>query len=213
MLENTYNCNSLFKCFSLTSNETFQLSVYNASASMSIFRKNSETRQPIIKVALSPEAILKIVDILKALIDSQPETRIPFIQMVFNKESRTYEQYSTFVFAKDEKKCYTIEVTSRQYTTPIKFVLKSPNTFTIGSEPLSDDKKSLLALRSLIQALEFDIPLARNLTRFNMKSPTAGRAQPTRRGTYSGQAPAPSATSNDPYSADLTNGSDANLFG
>lgn len=212
MLENTFNCNSLYKCFSMTSNETFQVSVYNAAASMSIFRKNSENRQPIIKVALSPEACLKIVDVLKSLIEAQPETRMPFIQMVFNKEARNYEQFSTFVFFKDEKKCYGIEVTSRQYTAPIKFVLKAPNTFTIGSEPMSEDKKSLLALRSLIKVFEYDVPLARNLTRFNMKSPTAGRAQPTRRGTYSGQAPAPSAASNDPYSTELTGGSDS-FFG
>lgn len=201
-MENTFNCNSLFKCFSLTSNETLQVSVYNASASMSVFRKNSENRQPIIKMAMSPEACLKLVDVLKSLLDAQPETRIPFIQMVFNKESRNYEQYSTFVFFKDEKKCYGIEVTNRQYTTPIKFILKSPNTFTIGSEPMSEDKKSLLALRYLIQVFEHDVPLARNLTRFNMKSPMSGRAQPTRRGNYSNPAPAPSSHSNDPYGSE-----------
>ena len=206
MQENTYNCNSMYRCFSRTSNETFQVSVYNSTVSMSIFRKNSENRQPIIKIPMSPEACIQLVNVLKSLQDAAPETRIPYIHQVFNKETRNYESYTTFVFYKDEKRCYGIEATSRQYSTPIVFPLKAPSTFTTGNEPMSEEKRSLLALKHLIQIFEFDIPLTRNLTRFNMKPVTRGPLSKNRQ---------PGGASRDPYSSsdNLGGSEESSVFG
>lgn len=203
MQENTFNCNSLYRCFSRTSNETLQLSVYNNTVSLSIFRKNSENRQPIVKIPLCPEACIQIATILKTLLDAQPDTRIPYIHLVFNKETRSYEQYTTAVFFKDDKRCYGIEVSNRQYSTPMVFPIKSPSSFTTGNEPLNDEKKSTLGLKYLLQIFETDIPLTRNLTRFNMRAPQRGNL--TRK---SGSGP-----SKDPFgSSDLGSSEDSPVF-
>ena len=185
-MDNKFNLNGLWKFFSQTGNENVSISVYNGVASLVIFRKNTENRRPAVKMNMSLAMCLKIADLLKTLLDAQPDTRCPFIKMQFNKEARNYEQATSFVFFKDDKRCYGIEVTNRQITTPIRIMLKSASTFTTGNEPMTDEQKSVLAVRELITILTQQIPMALLLSRFNMETPqrNGGNGRPSGGGNY-----------------------------
>lgn len=163
-----FNTNGLWKAFSQTGNETLSISLYQGAASIVMFKKGSESRRPVVKMTLSIAACLKITDILKTLLDAQPESRQPFVQMAFNKENRTYEQTTSFVFFKDDKRCYGIEISNKFIPTPIKIMFRCPSTFASGSEPLTDEQKSILAVREFMTILTDQIPVAMLLSRFNM---------------------------------------------
>jgi hypothetical protein len=171
-MDNKYNLNSLWRAFSQTANETLSFSVYNGTASIVMFKKGSESRRPVVKMNLSVPALLMMGDILKSLLDAQPGTRLPFVQMSFNKEGRTYEQATSFVFYKDDKRTYGIEISNKFIPTPVKVPLRCSATFSRGAEPLTDEQKSQYAVRELIKLCNEQLPEAMLLSRFNMEQPT-----------------------------------------
>lgn len=204
MAEMTFNLNGIWKCFSQTGNETLSLSVYNGNASIVMFRRGTESNRPVVKMSLSPAACIKLIQILKKLMESQPDTRSPFTQMTFNKESRQYEQATNFVFYKDDKRCYGIEVSNKLNPTPTRFVLKCASTFSTGAESMTDEQKSHLAMLELIQVFE-KMPDYVIASRFNMEPPQrGGRGKKGGGGGYRQQ-------SRDPYGS---SGSESdNVFG
>lgn len=163
-----YNFNGIYRLFSVTGNETLSISVYQGAASMVVFKKGTESRRPVVKMSLGDATILKLVDILTNLMDASPETRMPFLQMTFNRETRAYEQTTSFVFFKDERRCYGVEVSNRAIPTPIKFIFKCPSTFSTGSEAMTDEQKSTLGLKEFIRVLDRKLEVATLLSRFNM---------------------------------------------
>lgn len=168
-MEPTYNFNALWKAYSQTGNETLQLSVYQGTASLVMFRKGSESRRPVVKMSLGLSSIIKLADILKILLDAQPDTRAPFVQMNFNKETRTHEPATNFVFFKDDKRCYGVEISNKLNPVPVKIMFKCPNTFSTGSEAMTDEQKSVLGVRELITWLE-NMVTALFLSRWNVES-------------------------------------------
>lgn len=169
-----FNLNALWKAYSTTSNETITISAYQGLVSLVMFKKGTESRRPVVKMNLSLAACEKICDILHSLMDAQPESRAPFVQMSFNNESRSYEQATTFVFYKDDKRCYGIEITNKYLTTPVKIPFRIPNTFSTGGESLSDEQKSVYAVREFITVLKQQVPQALLLSRLNMEMPGRG---------------------------------------
>lgn len=170
MQENKYNFNNLWRTFSQTGNETLSISVYNGTASLVVFKKGSESKRPAVKMNLGYSSIRLIWNILRSLKDAQPGTRSPFVQRMFNKESREYDQATSFVFFKDEKRCYGVEVSNKFIPTPIKFTFKCGATFSKGSEPLNDEQRSLLALEELIYWMsDQGLPHAIMLSKFNLE--------------------------------------------
>lgn len=167
-MENQYNLNSLYKAYAKGNEDSLTISVFRGSASFVVFKKGSDSRRPAVKVPLSIAACLRISDILTKLMEAAPETRLPFVQMSYNKDARTFEQEATLVFFKDEKKCCGIEVSSKEMQTPIKFFMRSPSTFSTGNEPMTDEQKAQLGLRELKLVLLDQLPVAMMLGRFNM---------------------------------------------
>lgn len=170
--DNSYNLNRLWSSFSVNGNETLSLSVFQSNASVVMFKKGSDSRRPVVKMNLSLAACIKIADILRSLLDSQPETRMPFVQMRFNRDTRSYEQETSFVFFKDEKKCYGIEISSKLLPAPAKIMFKCSSTFSTGSETMTDEQKSVLGVREFIMILTNQIPTAMLLSRWNMEQST-----------------------------------------
>ena len=209
MADMTYNFNGLWKAFSSTGNETLSLSVYQGAASLVMFRRGTDSKRPVAKMSLGGAAVIKLKDILKSLMDAQPDTRAPFVQLIFNKESRNYEQATNFVFFKDDKRCFGVEVSNKLNPTPVKIMFKCANTFSTGAESMTDEQKSILALRELIQILEVEIPQAMLLSRFNMELPQRrGYGKNGGKGGYRNSG----GGSKDPY-AGSESGGDENIFG
>ena len=166
--DNKYNLNGLWRLYSQTGNETLSLSVYNTTASIVVFKKGTESRKPSVKLNLSLPALHLISNLLKLLKDAQPNTRQPFVSQKFDKDSREYRADTSFIFFKDDKRCYGIEISNKFIPTPIKFIFRAPATFSKGSEPLSDEQKSLLGLEEFLYWVEVGLPQAMLLGRFNM---------------------------------------------
>ena len=148
----TFNLNSLWRQFSMTGNETLSLSAYNGGIALVMFRKGGENKKPAVKFTLSRAVQLAIADRLEKLLSDGP-TRVPVVQQSFNKDSRTYEIATQFVFVKDDHKCYSVEVSNKYIPNPVKFSLRCASTFSFGSEPLSDEMKSYYALQEFIDIL------------------------------------------------------------
>lgn len=166
--DNKYNLNSLWRLYSQTGNETLSLSVYNSTASIVVFKKDTESRKPSVKLNLSLPAMHLIANLLKMLKDAQPNTRQPFVSQKFDKDSREYRADTSFIFFKDDKRCYGVEISNKFIPTPIKFIFRAPATFSKGSEPLSNEQKSLLGLAEFLYWVEVGLPQAMLLSRFNM---------------------------------------------
>ena len=209
MDELTFNFNSLWKTFSSTGSENLIVSVYQGNGSIVVFKRNKgeEKTGPVVKFTLSRPACIKIIEICKSLLNGQPETRLPFIQLDFSKEQRAYETKTTFVFYKDEKRCYGVEITNKYLPTPLKFPFKCSSTFSTSNEPMTDEQKSELALKEFMELLSTILPMATTLSRFNMKPNNRRQIsrQPAGAHQYSNNQ------SRDPYKGSAQD--DAELFG
>lgn len=185
-MSDKFNLNGLWRATSVSGNESLSISVFNGVASLTMFKKASEQRTPSVKINLTRAVCMGLSDLIKKLIDAQPDTRLTFTQQAFNKETRTYETHTTFVFVKDEKRCYSIEITNKMLSTPAKFVLKCPATFALGSEPLTEEQRSLYELRSLHKFIASELSTATFLSRLNMETNqfSRNRAGGSSRGSY-----------------------------
>lgn len=173
-MEPTYNFNSLWRAFSHTGQETLQLSVFQGNVSMALFRRGTESRRPVAKLGLSVAGLLQMQDILKTLIDSPPDTRMPFSSITFDRETRKYDIASTFVFFKDDKRCYGVEISNKMNPNPVKIMFKCANTFSTGSESMTEEQKSLFGIRELLAWFQHCMD-AILLSRWNMENPAKQR--------------------------------------
>lgn len=168
-MDNKYNFNSTWRAFSTTSNETLTLSTYQGTVSITMFKKGTESRKPPVKKNLSLAELLVIGNLLKELLKAQPNTRMPFTQMNFNKETRTYEAGTSFVFVKDDHRTYSIEISSKYIPTPVKFAIRCSSTFTTTGEALGDEQKSHYGMLELIEIFTHILPEQINLSKFNIE--------------------------------------------
>lgn len=170
MADNNYDLNGLYKIFSVSGQETLSLSVFSSLATLVVFRKGSQDRRPVVKFNITGAPAMCLSKLIKDLVASQPDTRMPFFQMNYNREQRTYERATSFVFFKDEKKCYGVEITNNVLSTPAKFMFKAPSTFAMGSEPMTEEQKSELGILEFRKQLD-NLCIASLLSRFNMQKP------------------------------------------
>lgn len=209
-MANNFNLNQLWRQFSLTGNETLQVTAFNGTISLVMFRKGAENHKPAVKFTLSRCTQLDLVDLLKKLQNDPPSSRIPLVQQRFNKDSRTYEINTQFVFVKDEHRCYSIEVSNKYMPTPVKFPIRAPATYSLGSEPLSDERRSATALKELIELFESVTREAALLSRFGMENNRGGgRGDYKSRNNNSNRAPA----SKDPFNGVDSSKSEEDVFG
>ena len=199
-MADAFNLNAIWRQFSMTGNETLTLSAYNGSAALVMFKKGSESRKPTVKFNISSAMAIAIKERLERLLDDPPGTRVPLVQQTFNKDARTYEVNTQFVFVKDEHSCYSIEVMNRYIATPVKFNLRCPNTFSFGQELLSDETKSAYALKDLIKLFDETIHLAMMLSRYGMENTRRGGKSD---GNNSGYQRNNGGGSRDPFSVNI----------
>lgn len=169
---NEYDGNSLWSCSS-REGDRFVVSVYNGEATFTIFppKKNGQSsNRSFLRIPMSRAGILFIIDILKELREAPAGTCRPFVRVEWDKQNKVQKQGCTLRFSKDEQKCYHIEVTDKN-NAPIKFSLQCARTFSDGnSTSLTDEKKSDLELRVLINFLSTELPIHRANSRFGLAS-------------------------------------------
>lgn len=200
------NNRSLFRLYTKEMAETFNISVFNGAVSAVVFKRDSSEKGPIIRISLSSEACIKLAEICEKVITSSGPLRIPFTQISYNRDTRTYEPTANLVIFKDEKNMFGLEVTGAQHASPIVFSMKASNTFTIGNESLSDEEKSLLVMKHLAHVFRHETAMARMLGSFVI-SPAP---DPYNKSSFSRSNTSTSSTSSsnsDPYSVTSEDGS------
>lgn len=149
------------KLWSVNSKEKNQLTlgVFNRSASFSVFMGDSPGK-PKFKHPLNDDSTILLEEYLQKLLEAHGEQRECMIITKFDPETKQSTRISQMTFIKDAKGVYSIECYNKELGSPVIFILRSTSTYTTGGDGLSLEKKSELAVRSLIKTLK-DINLAK----------------------------------------------------
>ena len=146
------------------------IGAYAGTVSLTVFKKGGN--KPELKLPLGHTFVLELIRLAKEINTANPGTRLPFIQMVFDPNVKSYAKGVSLVFCKDDKRIFSLEVSSPNVS-PMKFTLRGKGVFTNGSAPTSEEVRSAYGLRELLTVLDKQIPVAMMLSRYNLpKFPT-----------------------------------------
>lgn len=177
-MENNFDLQKLWGTVNLEG-DSFQIGAYAGNASITVFKKG--TSKPVIKLNLNLTFIRELRRLAKEIITSSPNTELPFIQLVYDTATKSYNPGITITFCKDEKKIISIKV-SAPTVQPMKFRMRNRGMFSNGSDGLSDERRSVLGLQELYDVLDKMIYISMALTRWNLpKFPSrTGNAGPNK---------------------------------
>lgn len=145
-------------------NTTLVLGVFKGLASLSMFAGQGGGR-PAWRLALSNRMCWKVLPFfLKKLKEKGPEEKIELPVTRYNRDEKKVETYATLIFGRDAKNVAYIGVTG-QGVTPAKFLIRLPLVFDL-SQHMQMSEQSNLAIDSLVDILETQVPQAVSLTSF-----------------------------------------------
>lgn len=173
--------------------DSLSLSAFNGRISLVLFKKGSG--KPDVKVAAPIPFLLRWKSILKELITANPGTKVPFVVMKYDPNTKQSTKDVNIIFAKDEKNCYYIEMQTARVA-PVRFNLRGSGMYSDGSNPMTDEGRSLIGLQELTYVLQNEIPLARMLSTYTSGAPSnfKGGNAPKPGNDFKKQAP-----SSDPF--------------
>lgn len=184
-------------------NSALVMSAFAGTTSLALFERDNNkgnggsNNRPLAKINLSPAVCISLADLLRKLLKSDVNTRLPFTTFNYVPEDRKYVTDTTYVFTKSDREVYGVEITNKQITTPVKIALRTNSSFTSGSDPMTEAQRSALGVRELIYCLEKLAPEAALLSRIGRERRRGGQ-------TRSGG----SQSSADPYKNNSSNGDD-----
>lgn len=157
---------------SVSNQETISLSYFRGSANFTVFSRNSNNREPVLRVALTPEAAVYLRQNIINIIGAAPGQRISLERSSYNMSTKSSTIESTIVLSKDDKHIISMEVTGRDGM-PLKFPIKAPTTLTVNGGVPDEETRSKTKITVLLDALKDDMTL-RLLSSFNTEKPTYG---------------------------------------
>ncbi len=175
-MRDNYNLNQLWRLFSKERTERLILNSFAQSTSFSVFSDKSQVKKPLVNVYLDISANIKLVKLLKKLIESTPNTRLSFVQMRWDPEKRANTVTGTLVFGKSEDGTMYVEASGPQCPTPIVFPFVPLSNVDIEGRTPSQVENSEIAVRSLIKVLEVYVPTAELLSTWNY-TPKSNKTQ------------------------------------
>lgn len=137
---------------------TLQIGVWGGNASLTVF----SNKQIAAKFALHRDCITQMEDKLTEFLTAPPGAKVSIFFTKYDFDSKKSSNLGTMVIGKDDKQMFYFGVQAVGQP-GMKFVLKSPPSFDLA-DPMTDQAKSLLAARSVINKLHLDIPMAITLT-------------------------------------------------
>lgn len=163
-MENNFDLQRLWS----TNNEhgdSLTIGAYAGNISLTVFKKGGN--KPEIKLPVGISFSLELKRLAKEINTANPNTRLPFIQMVYDPNVKSYSKGISVIFGKDEKRILSIEV-SAPNVAPIKFNLKGKGVFTNGSDPIGEEVRSAYGLQELLFVLDKQVPVAMMLSKYNL---------------------------------------------
>ena len=154
---------------------TMNLNAFNGGVSFSIWDSN-QRGAPVDSISLTRPIVSLLVRSMKNIIKAQPNTVLTIGQHVWDKSANDgkggWVKGNLFKFIKDDKQTYALEVSTPKLTMPLKTTFRGPK-FSVDTDDLNESERSELALRNVIETLEFDVPMMRLLSRLNMPKPSS----------------------------------------
>lgn len=145
--------------------DNLQIGAYAGNASLAVFKKG--INKPVVKLSLNLSFIRELKRLAKEATTANPGTRLPFIQLVYDADTKSYKTGINVTFIKDDKRLLSIEV-STPTTAPMTFRMRGRGTFSNGDDSLSEERKSVLGLQEFYDVLDKMIYTAMELTRWNL---------------------------------------------
>ena len=181
---NRFNTNAVWMTTSISGQETLTLSYYNGGCSLTVFpRGGSGSRKPLIKISLSSDGVIVLREALTRLLEAQPDTRESFEKSSYDKETRSSKVEATIVLVKDNKRNCLLELTGRGLHEPLSFKIMAAQSFSHNGTPFSEEERSRLKVRHLIDVLKNDY-MTRMLSNFNADKRQFGGNNNNSKGNY-----------------------------
>ena len=149
--------------------ETFTISSYMGGVRICIFSATKEDKRPIAQVTLPSQTVYLWVKQLKSLIPSMPNSKKDIHLQSWNQTNKTYQPELSIVAIKDNKMCYSLELSNARLSPPIAFPFKCRKDVVIGNEAMSEETKSQAIFEWFIYKLEHQVEIERMLTGCTLK--------------------------------------------
>ena len=173
--------------------DSFSVSSFNGLNSFVVFKQNDRT--PSIKISVTLTVAIAVSKNLKQLLSSDAEQRLPIVIQKYNTTTKGYENSENITLVKDDKKCYSIELSSAQGTSAT-FEIRASTVISDGTNPMPMEQRSAMGVQEFITVLDKMLPVASIVSTYG--APKRGGNQ------QAGKAPArPNASSvTDPFGTD-----------
>lgn len=180
-MADSFNLNQIWRLFSKDRDARIILNSYNQSSSFNVFmdKTSNGSKRPVVNVYLDMTANKKMVNLLKKLITSTPNTRLSFVQLRWDSEKKANNVTASLVFGKAEDGTYYLEASSPQQQTPVVFPFTPITNVEVEGKTNTPAENSEYAVGSLIRALDTYLPVAELLSTWNYQP---GNKQQQQRG-------------------------------
>lgn len=163
-MENNFDLQRLWQ----TTNEkgdSVSIGAYAGTISLAVFKKGGN--KPEIKLNLQISYINQLKSNIKQAITANPGAKIPFVQLVYDPNTKTTGPGVQIIITKTDKKTFALEVSSP--TVPvIKFDLKGKGMYSNGSDPMSAEARSRAGLEEILFVLDRQVAIAMMLSKYNL---------------------------------------------
>ncbi len=166
-MSESYNLNQLWRLFSKERGDRIILNSFAQNTSFSVFSDKSQSKKPVVNIYLDIAANIKLVNLLKKLIGSTPNTRLSFVQMRWDPEKKASNVTGTIVFGKAEDGTMYLETSGPQCPVPIVFPFAPISHVDVEGRTTTPVENSEFAVLSLIKVLEVYAPMAELLSTWN----------------------------------------------
>ncbi len=160
------------------------MGVFRGNASLAVFANNKMQ----FRLPLNRAALIHFGSDMQKILDAKPGEKFGTGFTKWNPESKKQDPLGTVYIGRDEKGLFYIGIAAVG-SSPIKFLVRTSPGFDRTSEPMAETDRSLLAMRTLIQQLSQDLPMAMMLTSY--------KRQPMNNRPASGAGGAGGRTTND----------------
>lgn len=167
-----YNVNQLWRLFSKDRDARLTVGTFKQNTTFTVFRDNNPgggNKGPIVRLYLDIAACEKMQDTLRKLLESAPNTRISFVQLRWDKDSRSNKISAVLVFGKAEDSTYYIEASGPDCSTPIIFPFTPIAQTEVDGKPDTPMESSTFSVRSLMKILQTYVPMAEMLTTWDLQ--------------------------------------------
>ena len=172
-MADTYNLNQLWRLFSTSRKERLMVATYGQISNLVIFSDEGQKKEPLIRMFLDGGTVAKLMELLKKLLDSPPNTRLSFLQMKWNRDAKSLVPSASFIFFRDEQNKAGIEVSGELLREPVKFYFELQNVFESEGARVTDTEATNLAIVHFIRILDRYLPVSEMLSTFNFSFKTS----------------------------------------